>query len=105
MAKTIDLASYLTDGNGHSASVSGGTVTIPAAAIGLDTSDADDIAEFLNALLRTAAASYNALGSDARPEHLSLSSSTFVVGGSSAQRSYSVSLDIEYSGESVVDET
>ena len=107
MSRTTAIASYLTDGAGHSAAVGGTTgskyLQIPCAAIGLDEADADDFPEALNAILRTAAARYAALGADERPEHMRLSSSTYV-GGSDAQRSYAATLDIAYSGESVVDE-
>lgn len=108
MSRTTNLSAYLTDGT-HSATTGGSAgskyVQIPASAIGLPESDIDDFGEFVNALLRTAAAKYEALTGETRPEHFSLARSTYHPSSSeTAQRTYTVALDIAFSGESVVDE-
>jgi len=108
MAKTTSIASYLTDGNGHSAS-SGGTagskyVQVPCAAIGLDEADIDDFPEFINALIRTARTNFLALENDARPEHMRISKNDSVNEDDSVSRTFTVRLDVEYGDESVKDE-
>lgn len=99
------ITDYITDGT-HPATT-GGTagsmyIQIPCAAIGLAESDISDVGEFLNALLRTVCAKYDA--AQTKPTHMTPAKSTYVPSTGPAERTYSVRLDIQYGSESVVDE-
>lgn len=78
-------------------------VKIPLDAIGLPEADGEDAGEFLNALLRTVSAKYDA--AEAKPEHMTVAKSTYVPSTGNAERTYSVKLDITFGDESVVDES
>ena len=100
------ITDYITDGT-HPATT-GGTagsmyIQIPCAAIGLPEADGEDAGEFLNALLRTVSAKYDA--AETKPEHMTVAKSTYVPSTGNAERTYSVKLDITFGDESVVDES
>jgi len=101
------ISAFIKNADGTSTATTSGSTTstqivIPVAAIGLDYNEATDLGEFLNALLRTVCANYDAAAT--KPSHVTPSKSTYVKPNDEAERSYSLRLDIQFGSESVIDE-